>query len=281
MSEIQEKVQNVSDDVGKLVRGQRDEKQQAILDWLTPFDYTLQHSDFISRRQPGTGQWFLASPEYQAWRDGDKQALFCPGIPGAGKTIITAIVIDDLQEQFRGNQSIGIAYIYCNFRRQHEQRADDLLVSLLKQLTHRCSSFPQSVEDLYNRHKKDRTRPSFNEISKTLLSLATEYSRIFIAVDALDECEDSSRDRMLAEIFALRSRIKISMNIIATSRMNDTIRRRFDGFQLLEIYARDEDIQNYVAMQTKRLENDLLDDNIREKIQNGVAKAAEGMYVSF
>ncbi len=244
-----------------------------------PFDYADQHNDFISRRQPGTGQWFLASPEYQAWRDGDKQALFCPGIPGAGKTIITAIVIDNLQEQFRGNQSIGIAYIYCNFQRQHEQKAEDMLASLLKQLTHGCSSFPQSVEDLYNRHEKDRTRPSFDEISKTLLLIATEYSRIFIAVDALDECDDSSRDKMLAEIFALQSRIQISMNIIATSRINDTIQRHFDGFPSLEIYARDDDIQSYVAMQTELLETDLLDNDIREKIQNGVSKAAEGMYV--
>ncbi len=54
------------------------------------------HSDFIRRQQPGTGQWFLASPEYQAWRDGDKQVLFCPGIPGVGKIIITAIIINNL-----------------------------------------------------------------------------------------------------------------------------------------------------------------------------------------
>ncbi len=279
MLEIQKKVQNVSDGVDKLVRSSMMRSNKPSSTGFTPFDYVDQHNDFIRRRQPGTGQWFLASPEYQAWRDGDKQALFCPGIPGAGKTIITAIVIDDLQEKFRGNQSIGIAYIYCNFQRQHEQKAEDMLASLLKQLTHACSSFPRSVEDLYNRHEKDRTRPSFDEISITLLSMATEYSRIFIAVDALDECDDSSRDKMLAEIFALRSRIQISMNIIATSRMNDTIQRRFDGFPSLEIYARHDDIQNYVAMQTELLETDLLDNDIREKIQNGVTTAAEGMYV--
>jgi hypothetical protein len=30
-------------------------------DWLTPIDYSTQKSDFISRRQEGTGEWLLDS----------------------------------------------------------------------------------------------------------------------------------------------------------------------------------------------------------------------------
>ncbi len=41
ISEIQDKVQDMSDSVSKLVRGQHNKKHQAILDWLTPFDYAL------------------------------------------------------------------------------------------------------------------------------------------------------------------------------------------------------------------------------------------------
>jgi len=61
--------------------------------------------------------------------------LFCPGIPGAGKTILTAITIDDLTTRFRGEVDIRIAYLYYNLRRQDEQKADELLASLLKQLS--------------------------------------------------------------------------------------------------------------------------------------------------
>jgi Cdc6-like AAA superfamily ATPase len=65
----------------------------------------------------------------------EKQTLFCPGIPGAGKTILTSIVIDKLTTQFGNDESIGVAYIYCNFRRQDKQKPGDLLTSLLKQLS--------------------------------------------------------------------------------------------------------------------------------------------------
>jgi hypothetical protein len=101
-----------------------------ILNWVTPVDYGPQHSDFRSRRQLGTGQWLLKSEQYQAWLKTSAQTLFCPGIPGAGKTILTSIVIDDLTTRHQDNQSIGIAYLYCDFRLHREQKAEELLASL-------------------------------------------------------------------------------------------------------------------------------------------------------
>lgn len=67
-----------------------------ILNWLADSNYSSQHNDYLSRRQQGTGQWLLDSGEYQDWLSTDKQTLFCPGIPGAGKTILTAIVVENL-----------------------------------------------------------------------------------------------------------------------------------------------------------------------------------------
>lgn len=93
-------------------------ERQAILDWLTPVDYATQQSDFIYRQQKGTGQWLLDSAEFQAWLETDKQTLFCPGIPGAGKTILTSIVVDELTIRFSNDPTIGIAYLYCNFRQK-------------------------------------------------------------------------------------------------------------------------------------------------------------------
>src|SRR6266536_5306516 len=86
----------IQDGVDKLLRSQYNREHDTILNWLTPFDYDPQQRDFISRRQAGTGQWLLDSVEFQAWRKTEKQTLFCWGMPGAGKTIITSIVVDYL-----------------------------------------------------------------------------------------------------------------------------------------------------------------------------------------
>jgi hypothetical protein len=81
-----------------------------------------------------------------------------------------------------------MAYVYCNFQRQDEQKIDNLLASLLKQLAESKPSLPGSVKDLYDQHKDKRTRPSLEEIRGVLQSLAAMYSRVYFIVDALDEC---------------------------------------------------------------------------------------------
>src|SRR2546422_765288 len=75
----------------------------------------------------------------------EKQTLFCPGIPGAGKTIFTSMVVDELTTRFRDDESIGIAYIYFNFRRQDQQKVEDLLSGLLKQLAQGRASLSEGV----------------------------------------------------------------------------------------------------------------------------------------
>ncbi|KAF2965989.1 hypothetical protein GQX73_g7572 [Xylaria multiplex] len=109
-------------------------EQQVILDWITPIDYTAQQGDFINRRQLGTGKWLLDSVQFQAWTTTHSQTLFCPGIPGAGKTILTSIVVDNLHTRFGNNPDVGIAHIYCNFRLGDDQKPEALLASVLKQL---------------------------------------------------------------------------------------------------------------------------------------------------
>jgi Cdc6-like AAA superfamily ATPase len=128
----------------------------------------------------------------------NNQQLFCPGIPGAGKTIATSIVVGHLQRTFQHDVRVGVAYLYCNFRRQ--ENLTDLLLSLLKQLI--PPSIPETVVSLYGRHQAKRTRPSFGEISEALHSIVASYSRAFIIIDALDECRLSDgRHKLMPEIY--------------------------------------------------------------------------------
>jgi Cdc6-like AAA superfamily ATPase len=202
--------------VNELVCTQHDQKSHAILDWLTPTDYHSQHNDLIGRRQEGTGEWLLKSCKFQQWAKGEEYILFCPGIPGAGKTITASIVIDYLYKRCRSDPSIGIAFLYCNFKRQQEQRPIDLFLSLLKQLSQRLPSMPGCVIKLYKNHERDRTRPSLLEVSVALQTVITECSRAFIIIDALDECKASDRLELLSEIFKIQDRTK--SNFLATSR---------------------------------------------------------------
>jgi Cdc6-like AAA superfamily ATPase len=83
-----------------------------ILNWLTRTDYGPQQSDFLRKRHEGTGAWLLYTTEFNTWLNQRNKTLFCSGIPGAGKTILTSIVVDHVLSKFRADLDVGIAYLY-------------------------------------------------------------------------------------------------------------------------------------------------------------------------
>jgi Cdc6-like AAA superfamily ATPase len=271
----------VEDGIDRLNRRQDDQDRRVITNWLMPIDYATQQSDFIARRQEGTGQWLLDSDEFQEWLNQNKQTLFCPGMPGAGKTIITSIVVELLWTKFQNDASVGIAYLYCNFRRQQEQKPVDLLASLLKQLVQEQPSVPESLKSLYEYHRDKRTRPSFDEVSKVLRSVVADYSRVFIIIDALDECQvsDRGRTRLLSEIFNLQA--KTGASLFVTSRFIPWIMKEFEGSALLEIRASDKDVQRYLDGHMSQLPSFVLrSPDLQKEIKTEVTKAVDGMSVS-
>ncbi|KAN0069115.1 hypothetical protein V8E54_012744, partial [Elaphomyces granulatus] len=280
IDEIQKTTQDTNCTVKKLSQHGDDQKCQEIVDWLTPVNYAPQQSDFIARRQEGTGEWLLQSNEFQQWVNRSNQTLFCPGMPGAGKTILSSIIIDHLCKEFGNDHTIGIAYLYCNFRQHHEQKSSDLIVSLLKQLVQEQSPLPDIVKNLYSDHTLKRTRPSPDVILSTLHHVTACYSRAFIIIDALDECQVSheGRGKFLQEIFNLQ--VKTGVNIFATSRFIQEIENQFNRSIKLEIRASDADMQKYLDGKLQNSQSWVLKNHyLQEEIKSRIAKAADGMFL--
>ncbi|PTB62782.1 hypothetical protein BBK36DRAFT_1172080 [Trichoderma citrinoviride] len=253
-------------------------KDLAILDWITPLNYGPQHSDFFHRRQPGTGQWLLESEEYRTWLTESDKTLFCVGIPGSGKTILTAIVVEDLRNRTSNEASIGLAYIYCNFKRQDEQGIEGLIASLVKQLSRKRPCLPDIIRNLHEKHEKEKTRPSLDELMKALRSIATMYSKLIIVIDALDECVAFSRSRLLLYISSLRTRASVSL--FTTSRHIPDIEKEFEGSLRREVLASEEDLHRYIEAHMEYLPGFLSDMNdLKQEIEAELIKAAQGMFL--
>ncbi|KAI2611824.1 hypothetical protein GGR54DRAFT_340768 [Hypoxylon sp. NC1633] len=251
-----------------------------ILRWLTPVDYSSQQNDFVRRRQAGTGRWLLSSKEYQKWLSDIKQTLFCPGIPGAGKTILASIVIEDLITRATEDQTIGIAYIYCNFRRKDEQTIESILSNLLKQLAQTRSSLPQGVKDLYDKNERTRMKPALVDILRVLRSVLALYSRVFVVIDAVDEYKISHPywSSLLSDIFALQA--DTGLNLFVTSRHIPEIVDFFKGCLTHEVLATDEDVRKYIDGHIERLPRFALKTpGLREEIKDRITRATQGMFL--
>ncbi|KAI4122405.1 MAG: hypothetical protein LQ341_007311, partial [Variospora aurantia] len=198
-------------------------KHHRLLEWVSASEYPLQQSDIIKRRQGGTGQWFPDAPEVARWLKEPGTTLFCPGIPGAGKTMIAAIAIDHLLKLAQSS-SRGVAYVYCNYKAQEEQDASSLLAAILKQLVQGRLSTVEHIERLHQKHASKGTKLSLDEIYKTLRDVLAHYPTVHVVIDALDE-----------------------------SRFIPDIEDAFRGALRLEVQASEEDVKRFVAGQIFRL----------------------------
>jgi hypothetical protein len=244
-----------------------------MMQWLSPTDFPVQQHDIISRRQEGTGQWFLDSLKFKSWLQGLDKKLFCPGIPGAGKTMIAAIAIDYLSRTTQVD--VGLAYLFCNYKSQLDQSVYSLLSALLKQLVQSRPDIAAPVARLYGHHLKQKRRPSLAEIFTALLAVCSNYARVYIVVDALDECidQDHTQNELVEKLDELQTRT--NAQLLFTSRFIPGIIEKFRLNPVLEVRARGEDVTRFIAGQWSRLPK--YDEQLKHTIQDRIVKATDGM----
>ncbi|KAF4896776.1 hypothetical protein CGCVW01_v013798 [Colletotrichum viniferum] len=255
-----------------------DEKKKGILDWITPIDFAAQQIDNLERRQEGTGQWLLESPEYRTWVEEDRKILFCPGMPGAGKTMLSSIVIEHLQDRFGQDSAVGIAYLFCNFRRHDEQKPRELLASILKQLYWDMPVGSNKVEKTYEKHRCGSSPMSKQEISGCLQSVMSCFAKVYVLVDALDECrgDEGYRDTLLTTILGLSETANV--NFFATSRHIPEIESYFDDSPSIEIRATDEDVMKFLDGHIYKLPQAVRKNKEPQgEIKHSIVQAVQGM----
>ncbi|EMT72831.1 hypothetical protein FOC4_g10004316 [Fusarium odoratissimum] len=221
--------------------------EQEVLNWLSDEDFGTYQFDERSKKAPGTCQWFLDSPEYQSWTQEKGQVLFCPGIAGAGKTVLASAIIESLHSRFQSDSSTAIVHIYCRYNRVDRQTFNKLRASLLRQLCERLSPLPEGIMQLYNQCKPRRVEAPPERILSELESVSGLFSKVFMVVDALDEW----RATEYADLYSLPGELlhlqrKLAMNLLATSRPIPLIANKFNDYPSVSITAQQQDIYAYV-----------------------------------
>ncbi|KAL3440873.1 nucleoside phosphorylase [Aspergillus insuetus] len=236
-----------------------DEKDQSvkILQWLSPHNFSAELQDILRRRGKGTGSWFLKSDELQAWLSSNRQTLFCPGIPGAGKTVMAAIVVEYLQRIAEHNPAP-----------KHVQKVEALMRILLKQLVPRQTKVPTHIQQLYDKHAVNDLQPGVSLLSQTLCQTARMYDRVYVVIDALDElymADYEEHFRLLTEMSNLQQNTPV--NLLLTSR-------------LIRIRAHKDDLSAYVDERLLHLRVHVHRNlALQEQIRSKVVSAAEGMFL--
>lgn len=263
--------------IDRVEQDQKSTRRHALLEWISSTDYPAQQSDIIKRRQEGTGKWFLDASEVAQWVNEASGTLFCPGIPGAGKTMVAAIAVDHLLKSAHAG-SYEVAYIYCNYKAQAEQNVFSMLTAVLKQLVQGRPSVVDPVERLHEKHTDRGTKPSLDEIYGILQDVLTGCFSTYVIVDALDECQYDIRRQFLVKIRDLQ--VRHDVRLMITSRFIPDIESFFQNALKLEVRASEEDVKQFVIGEMYRLPLCVQRNvTLRKSVQERIVEAVDGMYV--
>ncbi|KAI5816118.1 hypothetical protein BZA77DRAFT_369074 [Pyronema omphalodes] len=261
-----------------------EKKREKVIQWIFKEPVNSRHVHIGSQRKEGTVKWVFETPEYQQWisKAGSPVLLGC-GIPGAGKTVLTSVVIDDLLSQPNHH---AVAYIYFSFSDQATQTPLDILAILTKQLLSQLPSLPSEVLSLYDRHRASG-KPNGEILHEILLSMPARFNdlgrRTFIICDALDETDI---DNQRIEILTLLEELKnAGCELFLTSRPHsEDVRSTFQDAVQMDVVPDIGDVRLYAkerlaaSARTVRIVNESEKLNM-DMIIDTVADNMDGMFL--
>ncbi|RYP50205.1 hypothetical protein DL768_004226 [Monosporascus sp. mg162] len=224
-------------------------QQSVILSWLQSICPPLRVEDThneklqIADKAPGTGEWLLNSPKFIKWRDNEPRKLWCHGILGAGKTVLAAKIINHLQVGYSRSKNIACLYIYFDYIEHKNQGLTSLLSTLLIQLLRMRNGLSAKILEIHDAWGTKRMFPSSDDYTAMLKSQLTEFSRVFIVIDALDECPDDTRSSFVKTLDRLPDKVHVLYTTTPGRSHGQLIR---PGGSEIEVIAHPDDIRKYL-----------------------------------
>ncbi|KAK3312876.1 hypothetical protein B0H66DRAFT_447491, partial [Apodospora peruviana] len=223
----------------------------SVLEWLlqlSTLDFGNKQLENIrtARKAEGTGRWLLRTDQFRQWRDGDKRTLWCHGIPGAGKTILTSIIVDQLMTQRADNGTTACLYVYFDHREQKRQDVKNLFPNLLAQLVRARDHVSREVNNLHQAFRRKGMPPTPDEYLQVLASEIKSLYRVYIVVDALDECAHDAELNTRNEFVGALRRLPKTAHLLFTSRLDQSIRSLILPDDNLDVVAQEDELKIYV-----------------------------------
>ena len=151
-----------------------------------------------------------------------------------------SIAVDHLRRKLKG-QEVAISCVYCSYKDQAIQTPTSLVASILYQILTRTIFISDDLRLLYKRHEQNKTRPTLEELFVELQASVHNLEKVFVIIDALDECSDIAREEFLKHM----RRLQPAANLMITTRPASHVVNGFPEAACVEIRAKDTDVRSY------------------------------------
>ena len=282
MSKQLEKLENKIDVMGeKLDASRHRQHNKALFKWLSPLEPWKRHQDIRKAyKVPDTSTALL--DEFLKWRLNASGgfALCALGDPGAGKTVATSVLVEDLMDHTDPLKT-GVACVYLDFKDQSQQTTENIIGAIIKQLLRPLPKIPERIEEIWRKYQY-QTAP-IEQTTEMLCEACNAFTETYICIDALDECKDLKE--LLDRLTQAHSKVT-SIRLICTGRphIRSIINSRISVPKpsMISVKARGSDVRAFAAwrIEDDRKENPrIMDDALKEKIIEKLLEAFDGVFL--
>lgn len=235
-------------------------------------------------RQMGTGLWIRDSSQFQNWINSSNARLFLTGIPGAGKTVLCAVIIEEILKRTQGGKTgSALAYYFCDYKDPATNDPRNILASLVVQFAAQDEECYKVAQTLYENHclsEGSRSSYTTEDLKQCLLDMVKTLDHAFIVVDALDECVND-RASVLEILHCLNDFPNENTKTLYTGRDELDIQTALSDYDRFSMAANSHDIRLFVdseiARRTKNATLRIRDHALKEEIRERLVTKAEGM----
>ena len=275
MKEFRDKRQREEDD---LERQRQTQMAQDVFRWLSAAED--QQEEFLhqisDKRQPGTCDWVLKDPQMQPWIEDDSgdAVLWMTGIPGAGKSFLCSLLVENLQSQ----QRLSSLYYFCS-QSPSTITCAIILRTLAYQLLQQNLDMASLVHQAYLQTGSTRSGPA---MKKLLTQLLPNSKTARIIIDGIDEGDRATQQEILRSLIDIQKSAGHHCKLLVSSREEPQIQKLLAakvhlklGEQTLGglgLYIKD-------RIKTLHTDNPLLDSALMSLAEQRLSSKAKGMFL--
>ncbi|KAF2968890.1 hypothetical protein GQX73_g4697 [Xylaria multiplex] len=275
-----------------------------ILKWIKnsnedpePTHETVKERTGLSVAEIKAGEWLLDIPQFKTWVDGivegknEKRVLWLKGVMGTGKTTLMCRVVSEFKDQPR--RGIRFIQYYCDGSNTKEKSKPPDYQTIIRALCCRLAwnddgSIANAATDLFNESKNTRDESVGDKRWETLLNnlISAQPAAVVLAIDALDECRDTSNCRKLLEW--LRSVKHPRLYLLFSSRPHVEVRDYFPDVESIDIVSpqAESDMETFIKGQLAAKKEEgvsrksifFTHPETEKRLQQALHKTAGGMY---
>lgn len=238
------------------------------------------HDYFRSRWMPGSCEWIFVRPKFHSWLEdcsNCSRIISIHRVPGCGKSILSALVIEQLQEK-----GCNCQYFFFRFGDSAKRTVNSLLRSIAFQVAIEVPELRMYVQRLADdsvRLEKAEARIIWQKVFMNKLSKLGLEKPLFWIIDALDECE---APQLLLNLFSSISSFQTPLRSIFVGRKTETLAAAFQRIEAsvsVDTLAADgakEDLEFYVAREIHFMRGDA---QFKAHFTNKIYRMAHGNFL--